>query len=72
MEGNPSDYTIKEILTDFIIPRLDKLGDWQEKHEKEDRKAFAELFAYKNRLIGALALISAVVSALAVVVATQL
>ena len=40
-EREIKDYTVKEILGDFIVPRLDEMHSWQLQHEQADRVQFA-------------------------------
>lgn len=55
-------YTVKEILADHIVPRLDGIADRQFNHEKDDNVRFADLLAYKNRIIGGASVFALIVS----------
>lgn len=58
---DPNNYTVKEILTQFVMPALNDLRTQQELKTKEDNTRFEKLEAAKNRAYGGLILLTAVI-----------
>lgn len=59
-EREPSDFTIKEILTEFVLPRLDKIDKKTDKLER-----------WQNKILGAIGFIVVVLGPLAALVAAR-
>lgn len=57
---DPNNYTIKEILTDFVIPALNDLRTQQEVQQKNNEARLSRLEAWKNRGVGAFIFITAI------------
>lgn len=51
---DPSDFTVKEILTEFVLPKIDAIVESQ----NDDRERISKLEAGKNKMIGALVLMA--------------
>lgn len=64
--ADPNNYTIKEILTDFVIPALNDLRAQQETQRKADEERFSRLEAWKNRGVGAFIFITAILIPVAI------
>lgn len=63
---DPNNYTVKEILTDFVIPALNDLREQQSIQRENVNVRINKLEAWKNRGVGAFIFITAVLLPLAV------
>lgn len=51
---DPNSYTVKDILTQFVLPALDDIKEAQD----DDRQRISALESTKNKLVGAMALVA--------------
>lgn len=63
---DPNTYTVKEMLANFVIPALNDLREQQTLQATTNEERFNKLEAARNRMIGALILITAIIIPLSV------
>lgn len=71
-DADPNDFTVKEILVEMILPRLDELDKKVDVKAKESDDKFAAMEAFRSKAIGAMALFTCVLIPLAVPVVSAL
>ena len=69
-DKDPNSFTVKEILTEIVIPQLKALDEKVDAQQESTDSRFHTLEAAKNRMTGALILIGAVLVPLSVPVVT--
>ena len=70
MERDPNDYSVKEILTEFVMPALNDLRARQESQKTEIDGKIDNLESWKNKTLGAIILIVAFIVPVSVPVLT--
>lgn len=66
---DPNNYTVKEILTDFVIPALNDLRTAQTAQQEANETRLGKLEAWKNKGIGAFIFITAILIPITIPVA---
>jgi hypothetical protein len=68
VNGDPNNYSVKEILTQFVLPALNDLRTSQSAQNSANDARFKRLENFKSRAQGALALVTIVLLPIAVIV----